>query len=355
MPTPEDIAFAQKYPTLAFQRATSGEGKAPLPSNPVDTAAVRRAPTPTRTPVFSEETVRGLTAPVKPFTAGSTAQDYQNFSQPMQNAQTDILRGLTKLYAEADDLQAFDEDIVRKRMIADLEPFTDIDARVKAITKDGLVQKALLSEKYRDLPPSMRRSAVAQELKGHSDAIDNLLAIRQKREDKINLQVAEQVAGMQRREKALTTRQELLGKMGDYLEGVGASREELAMAEMTRLKAQDEMERLRRKMAGGGVPTRIGEVTGAFKPEEVQAFSLLAAREAEGDITDHADLMSVVKDEFGLSGGKLSNFASRYDQWKDERSKNTSSASTPASAGGTTFSTDPVNLRLNAPGLVTLN
>lgn len=318
----DNLGFAKAYPELSFlesMKISKDTGATNLHAATASRAFDTRRQQLTGQQPISDATFSGLTAPVKQFDPNSGANDTARMSaltQPIDAARTDILNAYRNSYQQADELSSIDETAIKKKLIFDMQPTADIDSRVKQLTSQSLVSKALLDEQYKNLPPSQRRALVADRLRVYSGTIDNLLEVRQKRLDTIDQQVSEQVSSMQRREQALTTRNTLLEKMSGELEKMGASREEQSMAQITLEKARAELSQMRKKMTGAGVSAGLGvRASGAFTDDEVNAFKV--AKEAGALDTETA--AGFFENLFGEGKGThVTNATIRYKQWLEE-------------------------------------
>lgn len=269
----------------------------------------------TSKPALSAGTLRGLATPPKPY--GLTAQPgEEDYNAPVNAARTELLQGFVDQYNKADSLQSSDASIIKKRIIFDLQPTEDIDAQIKKMTRASLVAKVMLNDELKSLSPSDRRKAVAERMQSMGTGIDNLLEIRQKRMDKIDAMVTEQVDSSQRQEKAQETRFNLLSKMTDSLDKLGASREESALSQLTLIKARTELQQLRNKMNRQGVGSRLGDIAeGPFTAEETNAFQMAA----EAGAVDASSASSFFETLFGIEKGpKVTNASQRFLNWRQE-------------------------------------
>ncbi len=223
----------------------------------------RGGPTKDTTPkagIIGSSTLRGLDAPVPIVsTKPGEQQDLSGINDPVANARLDILKGFQEQYARAGELEAADTNIIRNKIIADMDPYTDIDTRIKEVTRQGLVSKTLLNQKLRSLPPSQRRAVVARRLQMFGDTVDNLLEIRSKRKLKIEGRVSEEIGDIRAKETAFTNRVSMLTNLGNMLDGIGADRETKAMMNLTVEKAKEELARLRRKADAKGIASSTKE------------------------------------------------------------------------------------------------
>lgn len=204
-------------------------------------------------PLLDESTVSDFARTPEPFGPQREPGEIQRFQEPEFRARRQILGQVSRGFDESEALDQANRELLRRKTIAESKATEDIDARIKELTSQSLVTKAILNDENKNLPPSQRRALVAGRLKVFDDTIDNLLQIRQKRMNKIDNETQENTDFLQSREQALATRKDMLEAAASQVDSIASNRDDAAMMRMSLMEAREQLQQHRKRMDSKGV------------------------------------------------------------------------------------------------------